>query len=1080
MLWMMRTYNKTFLTNNFYYWKRPQIFGIYLNNGKGYIDFVKYKYNYYSTFNDSTDNLYAKYKLEKKKLNKVGIQKIMGNLIDQINEQDRNNIKLLESRFNEMDNIPGYIWDGNINLNGIDENFVTEFYKVLELEEFDSLNELDKYLNYGEIIKVINLFKGVTNKLKEGKVYKLLFRWKSTDQYTYRHSYNTSPSLFIHSETDLNILMYKFITNFNVYLIKYHFNGLIDLDVFTKEWISVEELKTYDKLINRITYLDKKYKDEHELKLNLLNRRDKGYFNNDNKNYNLITGIRGLNYGLILDNRSSDYNEMKNVLNINTGTLDELYKTNIGGIVYFLKVIKRKDGINEVSLFSEKVIKLLIKRNYNNNDLNSLVSDKWTDKIYYGQGNGPGDGINEHIVVERKSQLSGNWVKFIDSEIVKTELIYNSKKLTTSYKDFEKDTNIGTIDIETYFNEMEEAVPYSIGYKTSDKLETFYIRDGIGSDDMILECINKIFTNKNHNIKLYAHNMGEFDGIMILKSLMSTANKHEYNIKIFTNGDGKIMSIDIKKRIKNKKIIKISILDSYLLLPINLNNLSGIFNTEIKKGIFPYKFVNSTTLNYIGEVPDYSYFYNITPAEYLEYVNQFKNQSWNVQKETLTYLEYDLISLFNIIMEFNQIIYEKFKINISRVRTISGLAFLIFTSKYYKESETPIYFSKGKLESYIRQAYVGGIVDVNVHYTDYTTYKYDVNSHYPNAMLQPMPGGLPRISSETNLENIFGFVEAIVEAPTERKLKVPILPVKRDELTVLFRGTVKGIFFSEELKYAVSVGYKIHKILSCVEFDRVEGVFNEYINDIYTCKTQSEQEGNKVSRYIFKLLLNSLYGRLGLKAKNCQLIILPDKDLDKIMKTDDSEVLFKQNNLNLVRSSGPLDSEIVRIINEEKLYADKTEKLDPSNPWGSNSSSVQYSAAITAYARIFLNQFKNLKNNPYLGGDTDSIIMTKPIDEKYIGTELGKFKLEHVIEEGFYPSKKFYLIKTNKNEIIIKSKGINNNKNLLNYENFKSLLLGNDLNIPQSQFKKEFKNLTITREIINKKITGVIESKLHK
>lgn len=154
------------------------------------------------------------------------------------------------------------------------------------------------------------------------------------------------------------------------------------------------------------------------------------------------------------------------------------------------------------------------------------------------------------------------------------------------------------------------------------------------------------------------------------------------------------------------------------------------------------------------------------------------------------------------------------------------------------------------------------------------------------------------------------------------------------------------------------------------------------------------------------------------------------------------------------------------------------EKLDPSNPWGSNRSSVQYSAAITAYARIFLNKFKNLKDNPYLGGDTDSIIMTKPIDEKYIGTELGKFKLEHVIEEGFYPSKKFYLIKTNKNEIIIKSKGIDNNKNLLNYEKFKSLLLGNDLNIPQSQFKKEFKNLTITREIINKKITGVIESKL--
>nr|QWO71444.1 DNA polymerase [Termitomyces sp. T8] len=998
----------------------------------------------------------------------------MVSLMDQINETDKNNIKLLESRFNEIDNIPGYILNGNINLNGIDENFVTEFYKVIEFGEYETITELEKYFNYGEIIKVIDLFNGVIKKLKVGRVYKLLFRWKTTDQHTNRYSYNTSPSLFIHSETDIKIYLYKFITNFNVYLIKYHFNGLIDLDVFTKEWISVEELKTYDKLIDRIVYLDKKYKDEHELKLNLLKSNKKGYFDKDilNNKYDFITNIKGINYGEIINNSCSTDNELKNVLNIKPGTTDELYRINIKGIDYLVKIIKNED-INEVSIFSEKLIQLLITNTDNNNDLNSLALEKWTDKIYFD---------NDKIVVERKSNLSGCWVTFINNEIVKNQLIYQSKKLTSSYYDFENDKNIGTIDIETYFNDKDEAVPYSIGYKTSEKLETFFIGDGIEDgnrvEDMILECINKIFTNKNHNIKLYAHNMGDFDGILILKSLMNTANKHEYNIKIFTNGDGKIMSIEIKKKIKNKKIIKISILDSYLLLPINLKNLSGIFNTEIKKGIFPYQFVNEKTLNYSGEVPDYSYFNNITPAEYLDYVNQFKNKSWNVKKETLTYLEYDLISLFNIIMEFNKIIYEKFKINISRVRTISGLAFLIFTSKYYKESETPIYFSKGKLETYIRQAYVGGIVDVNVYYTDYTTYKYDVNSHYPNAMLQPMPGGLPRISSETNLDKIFGFVETIVEAPTERELKIPILPVKKDELTVLFRGTIKGIFFSEELKYAVSVGYKIHKILSCVEFDRVEGVFNDYINDIYKCKTKSEQEGNKENRFIFKLLLNSLYGRLGLKAKNCQLKILKDKDLDKIMKTDDSEVLFKNNNLNLVRSSGPMDPEIVRIIQEENLYANKKDKLDPSNPWGSNSSSVQYSAAITAYARIFLNQFKNIKDNPYLGGDTDSIIMTTPIDENFIGTGLGKFKLEHVIEEGFYPSKKFYLIKTNKNEIIIKAKGINNNNNLLNYDSFKSLLLGNDLNISQSQFKKEFKNLTIVRENINKKITGVIDSEL--
>lgn len=50
---------------------------------------------------------------------------------------------------------------------------------------------------------------------------------------------------------------------------------------------------------------------------------------------------------------------------------------------------------------------------------------------------------------------------------------------------------------------------------------------------------------------------------------------------------------------------------------------------------------------------------------------------------------------------------------------------------------------------------------------------------------------------------------------------------------------------------------------------------------------------------------------------------------------------------------------------------------------GANISAVQISAAITAYGRIFLNQFSlraNMKNNHYLGGDTDSIIFSQPLD----------------------------------------------------------------------------------------------------
>ena len=125
-----------------------------------------------------------------------------------------------------------------------------------------------------------------------------------------------------------------------------------------------------------------------------------------------------------------------------------------------------------------------------------------------------------------------------------------------------------------------------------------------------------------------------------------------------------------------------------------------------------------------------------------------------MQFRILKYLEKDISILYDIMHQFNDTTFRDFKVNITRIRTISGLAFLIYTANYYNESDKPIYFTKGRIEEFIRKGYYGGIVDVLTNYTDYETYKYDVNSHYPNAMLMPMPGGRPRISTEKNLDKI--------------------------------------------------------------------------------------------------------------------------------------------------------------------------------------------------------------------------------------------------------------------------------------------------------------------------------------
>ena len=117
-----------------------------------------------------------------------------------------------------------------------------------------------------------------------------------------------------------------------------------------------------------------------------------------------------------------------------------------------------------------------------------------------------------------------------------------------------------------------------------------------------------------------------------------------------------------------------------------------------------------------------------------------------------------------------------------------------------------------------------------------------------------MPGGIPRFSTQTNLDLIFGFVNAKVIAPNEDELKVPILPINKNGELVTFRGSAEGTWFSEELKYAQTLGYKII-VKDCIIFDKVYGLFDDFVNDLYNLKSQAELEKNMVLRLVFKLIL---------------------------------------------------------------------------------------------------------------------------------------------------------------------------------------------------------------------------------
>jgi DNA polymerase elongation subunit (family B) len=86
---------------------------------------------------------------------------------------------------------------------------------------------------------------------------------------------------------------------------------------------------------------------------------------------------------------------------------------------------------------------------------------------------------------------------------------------------------------------------------------------------------------------------------------------------------------------------------------------------------------------------------------------------------------------------------------------------------------------------------------------------------------------------------------------------------------------------------------------------------------------------------------------------------------------------------------------------------------------------VAIAAAITAYARIHMSQFKNNPNFILYYSDTDSIYINKPLPSEFISsTELGKLKLENVLTDAIFLAPKLYYLETKDGEVIYKVKGL--------------------------------------------------------
>jgi len=274
-------------------------------------------------------------------------------------------------------------------------------------------------------------------------------------------------------------------------------------------------------------------------------------------------------------------------------------------------------------------------------------------------------------IIKYKSKQNLPILKLLDKK-----QIFNDK--------FARDLLIGSFDVETYYDPKTNlSYVYALGFKVleGDKF-LFYIKPGQTSDDLIIECIEKMLILKYHNYNFYVHNLNGYDSVFLLKALINYNQKYnKFKIECILK-DTRIIKLKVSLQ-KNKKLISISFLDSLMLLSGSLNKLGKDFECNNTKGHFPYKFISKDNLFFIGRTPDLYFFENMTNVEY----NSIYSEKWGVKEETLKYLSKDIDLLLEIVNKFSLYIYNKYGVNITDCLTISKLAITSYLMHYLNEKK---------------------------------------------------------------------------------------------------------------------------------------------------------------------------------------------------------------------------------------------------------------------------------------------------------------------------------------------------------------------------------------------------------
>ncbi len=358
-------------------------------------------------------------------------------------------------------------------------------------------------------------------------------------------------------------------------------------------------------------------------------------------------------------------------------------------------------------------------------------------------------------------------------------------------------------------------------------------------------------------------------------------------------------------------------------------------------------------MSYLGETPNISYYgYSITQEMY----NDLKKDVWNFKQESLSYLSKDLISLYQVLKKVNRSLFLDFNVKMTNCLTVSKMSYEIFSKDYLSVDKPIPLINKKAIYRDIKLGYYGGMTEVYKPYGENLDY-YDVNYLYPYVSLYDMVGlechKQEYLNKKANLNELFGFFYCDIEAPENNYLG--ILPVRTKTGIIFPSGRWSGMYFSEELKYAVENGYIIN-IKWGYKFNRVSNVFTKYVENLYKMKSYPK---NITQKNLAKSLLNNLIGRFGMDIIKPVTEIVDSKTFNEISLTRKITTWKKITDYSTLVTYIPgLDESVCDSFSIDFLKALQSLKESHKNSTFEGVS-IPIAAATTAYGRIHITKLKN-------------------------------------------------------------------------------------------------------------------------